>query len=210
MTHKHAAMMSVQTPVGEMVLVADGVGLRVCDFVDRRDIDRHLVLVRRVCGEIADVRTGGVVGEGASIVRAAAARLEAYFAGEMIGPMHEPADGLPGEVGGVAIAPVNVTAFFARAWMGLLMIPPGETRSYSQQASMVGSPKASRAVARANGQNFLSVLIPCHRVIGANGALTGYGGGLERKRALLALEGGARWPHQQMATWPNEVVGVGG
>lgn len=80
------------------------------------------------------------------------------------------------------------TEFARRVWDALLTIPYGETRSYGQIAALIGNPKASRAVGRANGQNPLSILIPCHRVVGSNGTLTGYAGGLEMKKALLSLE----------------------
>ncbi|MBU1050563.1 methylated-DNA--[protein]-cysteine S-methyltransferase [Candidatus Bipolaricaulota bacterium] len=81
------------------------------------------------------------------------------------------------------------TVFQESAWNSLRDIPFGETRSYQQQADTIGQPSAVRAVARANGDNRIAILIPCHRVIGKNGRLTGYGGGLWRKRALLELEG---------------------
>jgi len=81
------------------------------------------------------------------------------------------------------------TAFQQRAWQALTEIPYGATWSYGEQAKRIGSPKASRAVGLANGRNPISILVPCHRVIGADGSLTGYGGGVERKRWLLAHEG---------------------
>jgi O-6-methylguanine DNA methyltransferase len=77
------------------------------------------------------------------------------------------------------------------AWQALLAIPHGQTRSYAQQACAIGQPSATRAVAAANGANKVSIIVPCHRVIGSNGSLTGFGGGLARKEALLALEGRA-------------------
>lgn len=80
------------------------------------------------------------------------------------------------------------TAFQQRAWAALCEIPYGETRSYGQQAAAIGNPKASRAVGMANNRNPVLILVPCHRVIGADGRLVGYGGGLEVKRALLDLE----------------------
>jgi methylated-DNA-[protein]-cysteine S-methyltransferase len=76
-------------------------------------------------------------------------------------------------------------------WAALLKIPYGATRSYGQQAVAIGSPKAVRAVGLANGRNPIAIIIPCHRVIGANGSLTGYGGGMARKQLLLDLEQGA-------------------
>jgi methylated-DNA-[protein]-cysteine S-methyltransferase len=81
------------------------------------------------------------------------------------------------------------TEFQKRAWRNLLTIPYGETRSYGEQAKLIGNPNASRAVGLANGRNPIPIVVPCHRVIGANGSLTGFGGGLERKRWLLAHEG---------------------
>lgn len=83
------------------------------------------------------------------------------------------------------------TEFQRRVWMKLLTIPYGETRSYAEIAGAVGSPKAVRAVGAANGSNPIAIVIPCHRVIGSNGKLTGYGGGLPLKQRLLALERGA-------------------
>jgi AraC family transcriptional regulator of adaptative response/methylated-DNA-[protein]-cysteine methyltransferase len=81
------------------------------------------------------------------------------------------------------------TAFEKRVWEALMGIPYGETRSYGEIAAQLGKPGAARAVGRANGMNYLAVIIPCHRVIEANGALRGYGGGLWRKRWLLEHEG---------------------
>jgi methylated-DNA-[protein]-cysteine S-methyltransferase len=84
------------------------------------------------------------------------------------------------------------TGFQQRVWEGLRTIPYGETLSYGELATRVGSPGGSRAVGLANGRNPIAVIVPCHRVIGADGSLTGYGGGLERKVALLDLERGVR------------------
>ena len=81
------------------------------------------------------------------------------------------------------------TAFQQRVWAALRAIPYGETRTYGELAAAIGSPSASRAVGMANHHNPIPIVIPCHRVIGANGTLTGYTGGLEIKRKLLALEG---------------------
>jgi len=87
------------------------------------------------------------------------------------------------------------TAFQQAVWRALLEIPFGETRSYRQQAERIGRPTAIRAVGTANGANPLAVIVPCHRVIGSDGSLTGYAGGLARKALLLELEG-ARLPVQ--------------
>ncbi|MCB0947412.1 MAG: methylated-DNA--[protein]-cysteine S-methyltransferase [Mycobacterium sp.] len=80
------------------------------------------------------------------------------------------------------------TEFQRRVWAALRTIPYGETRSYGQIAEQIGSPGASRAVGLANGRNPIGIIVPCHRVIGSTGGMTGYGGGIDRKRALLALE----------------------
>jgi methylated-DNA-[protein]-cysteine S-methyltransferase len=82
------------------------------------------------------------------------------------------------------------TGFQRRVWDALLQIPCGETRSYGALAHSLGRPAASRAVGAANGRNPISIIVPCHRLIGADGALTGYGGGIAAKRWLLALEAG--------------------
>ncbi len=88
----------------------------------------------------------------------------------------------------VPLAPRG-TAFQLRVWAALLAIPFGETRSYGEIAAEIGRPKAVRAVGQANGHNPISLIIPCHRVIGQDGSLTGYGWGVDRKRWLLAHEG---------------------
>ena len=86
------------------------------------------------------------------------------------------------------------TEFQRRVWNALRTIPYGETRTYGEIAEQIGSPTAFRAVGLANGHNPVAVIVPCHRVIGANGSLTGFGGGLDRKRALLDLEKSAACP----------------
>lgn len=108
------------------------------------------------------------------LLRRAEAQLFEYFAGE------RKAFDLPLDPRG--------TPFQRRVWAALLTIPYGETRSYGEIAALAGSPKGFRAVGMANHQNPISIFIPCHRVIGKNGSLTGYGGGLERKKLLLELE----------------------
>lgn len=101
-------------------------------------------------------------------------QLAAYFAGELT------EFELDLDLGG--------TEFQRKVWGALRTIPYGETRSYGEIAMQIGSPGASRAVGLANGRNPIGIIVPCHRVIGSTGGLTGYGGGIERKRALLALE----------------------
>ncbi len=111
------------------------------------------------------------------VLRAAATQLDEYFAGT-----RREFD-LPLDLRG--------TLFQNRTWSALAEIPYGATVSYAEQACRLGVPRAARAVGAANGSNPLPIVLPCHRVIGANGALTGYGGGLEVKRWLLAHEAGA-------------------
>ncbi|MFG3281992.1 methylated-DNA--[protein]-cysteine S-methyltransferase [Streptomyces sp. NPDC048111] len=103
-------------------------------------------------------------------------QLEAYFAGELTDFKLD--------------LNMQGTAFQQRVWEQLQQIPYGETRSYGELAEALGNPNASRAVGLANGKNPVGIIVPCHRVIGANGSLTGYGGGLERKQRLLAFERG--------------------
>lgn len=102
-------------------------------------------------------------------------QLKAYFAGEL-------------REFSLPLAPVG-TDWQLKVWAALTTIPFGETASYGQLAEELGRPTASRAVGMANGRNPISIIVPCHRVIGANGSLTGYAGGLERKEFLLGLEG---------------------
>ena len=124
------------------------------------------------------LETNGTESETAAPFPEAKQQLAAYFAGERRG------FDLP-------LSPIG-TEFQKRVWDELLNIPYGATISYGELARRIGDPKASRAVGLANGRNPISVIIPCHRVIGASGKLTGYGGGLSRKETLLALEGQAR------------------
>lgn len=115
-----------------------------------------------------------------------AAQLEAYFAGELT------EFDVPLLLEG--------TDFQRQVWEGLRAIPYGETRSYGELATTIGRPRAMRAVGLANGRNPVAIIVPCHRVIGADGSLTGYGGGMDRKRALLTLEQEHRSPRLPLAT----------
>jgi len=117
---------------------------------------------------------------GSDVLALAADQLREYFAG------HRRTFDVP-------LAPEG-TGFQQRVWAALLAIPFGQTRSYGQIASAIGRPSASRAVGAANGRNPIAIIVPCHRVIGASGALTGYAGGMDAKRWLLAHEGAATLP----------------
>ena len=120
------------------------------------------------------VREGGEFQEGGEHNATTAQQLDAYFAGELK-DFDVPLD-------------MRGTDFQRRVWHQLTAIPYGETWSYGEVAAAIGKPSASRAVGHANGSNPVSIIVPCHRVIGSSGRLVGYGGGLDRKRALLELE----------------------
>lgn len=125
---------------------------------------------------VTAIRFGAGGAQDASpLLDAAEAQLREYFAGAR-------------RTFDLPLAP-HGTAFQQRVWAALRAIPYGETRTYGELAAAIGSPNASRAVGMANHRNPIPIIIPCHRVIGANGTLTGYAGGLEVKQKLLALEG---------------------
>ena len=155
------------SPIGTMLLVSDGDGaLRALDFDDYEA--RLHRLLRLYYGRYALARH--------PVPDAIARPVAAYFAGEL-GAI----DAIPVATGG--------TAFQRRVWGALRRLPAGTTSSYGGLAASLGQPRASRAVGLANGANPVAIVVPCHRVIGGNGALTGYGGGLSRKRWLLEHEG---------------------
>lgn len=172
----------IDTPLGAMLGIANDEGLLLLDFHDRKGLPTAIARLRTRMGS----RGGrGQPARPAVIVPGAGRHphleriereLRAYFAGGL-------------DAFTVSVAPQG-SVFERRAWEYLRTIPPGVTRSYGEQARALGVPGASRAVGRANGMNYLSLIIPCHRVVGAGGALTGYGGGLARKRWLLEHERG--------------------
>jgi methylated-DNA-[protein]-cysteine S-methyltransferase len=149
---------TVASPIGELLLLRD---------------DRGLTGLFMDAGRHAPPSLEGSRGDPAAFSDVAA-QLAAYFAGELT------AFDLP-------LAPSG-SPFQLEVWAALRTIPYGETRSYVDIARQIGKPSGSRAVGLANGRNPISIIVPCHRVIGANGSLTGYGGGLDRKRTLLDLE----------------------
>jgi methylated-DNA-[protein]-cysteine S-methyltransferase len=153
----------IDSPIGPLTLVAsDGrlVGLYM-DTPDR-------VPAATVLGELVPADGGDPV------LAAAAGQLKAYFAGQLT------EFSVPLALAG--------TTFQRQVWTALQAIGYGQTMSYGQLADKLGQPSASRAVGLANGRNPVAIIVPCHRVIGADGSLTGYGGGLDRKRFLLGLE----------------------
>ena len=151
---------TLDSPVGPLLLAAGDDGLRLIEFGD----PRHPTTPDADCRE----------GDNA-VLRSTRAQLREYFAGARRG------FDLP-------LAPRG-TAFQRRVWNALTAIPYGSTTSYGEIARRIGAPDAVRAVGAANGRNPLPIVVPCHRVIGADGSLTGFGGGLPAKRFLLGLEG---------------------
>jgi methylated-DNA-[protein]-cysteine S-methyltransferase len=158
----------VETPIGEMIIVADQDGyLRAVDWTDHEE--RMLRLLRHHYG------AHGFRLESGRNPHGFADAMRRYFAGDL-GAL----DALPVATAG--------TAFQREVWQALREIPLGKTMSYGELARQIGKPGAIRAVGLANGANPVGVIVPCHRVIGADGSLTGYGGGIERKRWLLQHE----------------------
>src|SRR6185295_9476151 len=157
----------IETPLGAMLAIADDEGLRLLEFVDRRALERELSILR------TRLKTNVVPGKHRHL-DAIREQLADYFSGENL-------------EFDVPLAPVG-SPFQLRTWELLRSIPTGETRSYSWMAEKLGDVEMRRAVGRANGENMLSIIIPCHRVIRADGSLCGYGGGLWRKKWLLDHE----------------------
>lgn len=160
----HTHHVVVDSPIEELTLLTDGSALTGVYMAVHRHTDRTGWGTRVGLDEAG---TPAVLSE-------AATQLSAYFTGGLT------EFDLP-------LAPLG-TDFQRRVWGQLLQIPYGETTSYGEIAERLESPGASRAVGLANGRNPISIVVPCHRVVGSTGQLTGYGGGIERKRALLALE----------------------
>ncbi|MCB5176152.1 bifunctional transcriptional activator/DNA repair enzyme AdaA [Microvirga lenta] len=157
----------ILTPLGPMIAMAEERGLSMLEFTDRPALPAEIEELR---GRYGYAITPGRNGHLDRIER----ELEQYFAGTLT--VFEVALWLPG------------TAFQQEVWTALQAVPFGETRSYGELAASLGRPGASRAVGRANGQNRVSIVVPCHRIVGADGSLTGYGGGQPRKDFLLKLE----------------------
>jgi methylated-DNA-[protein]-cysteine S-methyltransferase len=164
----HVFSDKMKTPLGDLILLADESGnLRAIEWADHED-RIYPSLSRRD-------RAMQITMESCANPFGFTAALEAYFAGD---------------IGSIQALPVFTTGtpFQQRVWKALRSIPAGETTSYGNLAKTLGAPAAVRAVGLANGANPISIVLPCHRVIGANGSLTGYGGGLHRKRWLLEHE----------------------
>jgi methylated-DNA-[protein]-cysteine S-methyltransferase len=152
------AFAQIESPLGPLLLAADETGLRSIDFVNGR----------------RPVSPDAAWHEDPAFLNEPIRQLRAYFAGDL-------------ETFNLPLAPAGTT-FQLAVWRDLCEIPYGKTISYGELARRLGNPKACRAVGLANGSNPIPIVIPCHRVIGSNGKLTGYGGGLLLKEKLLALE----------------------
>ncbi|MED5543950.1 MAG: trifunctional transcriptional activator/DNA repair protein Ada/methylated-DNA--[protein]-cysteine S-methyltransferase [Pseudomonadota bacterium] len=157
----------IPTPLGDMIAVASAHHLHLLEFVDRKGLPAELKKLQ--AGTNARIGIGAL-----GPIEQASQELSAYFAAQS-GTFETP----------IAMAG---TPFTRQVWEALRTIPPGETRSYGELARQIGRPSAVRAVARANGANQIALMIPCHRVIGADGSLTGYAGGLWRKQRLIEIE----------------------
>lgn len=161
----------LSTPLGPMIAVTDRTQLHLLEFLDRKAFPAEFRKLQTYAkGEIGLGRT--------EVTDQIQSELDRFFAGK--GSRFETKLALHG------------SAFTRDVWRELLTIPAGETRSYSDVAAALGRPDAVRAVARANGANQIALVVPCHRVIGADGSLIGYGGGLWRKQRLIELEGSYR------------------
>ena len=156
-----------ESPLGPMLGIASNSALELLEFTDRRGLERAI-------GRLCSRRKCSIIPGDNPILENLRGALNDYFSGNKL--QFDLPLGLTG------------SPFQQAVWQQLRKIPPGATRSYTEQAKAIGKPKAVRAVARANGDNHLAIVIPCHRVIGADGKLTGYGGGLHRKRWLLDHE----------------------
>jgi O-6-methylguanine DNA methyltransferase len=169
------------SPIGEILVVTDDEGaLRALDFADHEARMRRLLRLHYGSDTLSEGSRTPVI----------ARALAAYFAGDP-GPI----EALRVETGG--------TAFQRSVWKALRAIPHGTTKSYGQLAAEIGRPKGSRAVGLASGSNPVAIVVPCHRVIGANGSLTGFGGGISRKLWLLRHEN-AHFTHKP-AKEPEEI-----
>lgn len=150
-----------------MIAVEDGTGLCLLEFSDRPNLKSTL-------DRLKNQPDGSLSQSNTALLQLLCEELGQYFAG-----IRQSFD-LPFSL--------HSTPFNERVWQQVSAIPYGETRTYAQIAAKIDAPLAVRAVGRANGLNPLAIVIPCHRVLGSDGSLTGYGGGLERKKALLELE----------------------
>ncbi len=166
---QHMLTAKMHSPLGQLIIVGDEDAVCMVEFCDRRNFEKQMQSLRKYYGaEIASGETAPM--------RAMRGELEKYFAGELR------SFSTPIKFAG---SPLQQCV-----WAALLAVPYAETRSYAHLARAIERPTAVRAVARAVGENRLAIVLPCHRIVGADGRLTGYSGGLTRKRFLLDLETG--------------------
>lgn len=165
---------TVPSPVGPLFLGGSAAGIHRLVFLEEDESPLRTIYTLDASIAALEQDAGEPAHEDRDALSEAVSQLDAYFAGTRA------TFDLP-------LAPRG-TPFQLDVWTALTRIPPGETRSYGQVAEAVGAPSASRAVGMANGRNPIAIVVPCHRVVGANGTLTGYGGGLHRKRWLLEHE----------------------
>lgn len=157
----------INTPFGEMLACVSDAGLYLFEFTDRKKYDNQLKSLRKYS------KTEMVLGTH-KFLRILQNQIDEFFSGKR-------------KEFDIPLFP-NGTEFQKKVWDAMLKIPYGKTVSYSDIAKSIGNPKAVRAVANAIGANKIAIIIPCHRVIGTDGTLTGYGGGLDRKKYLLNIE----------------------
>ena len=165
----------LDTPIGAMLAVADDAGVHLLEFAERKALPTEIERLRK--------RVGPICFGQHPMLDVLARQVDDYFAG------HAAAFDIP-------IAQKG-TPFEAIVWDALRQIPAGQTRSYGEIARHIGRPDAARAAARANGANQVAIIVPCHRVIGADGSLTGYGGKIWRKQWLLEHERRIATDHSQ-------------
>ena len=157
---------AVATPLGEMLAVFGSKGLCLLEFVGQKHMEQEIMAVQKALN-------GQFIFQENEQTQLLRQELDLYFQGRL-------------KVFATPLETIG-TAFQQQVWNALLTIPYGETRSYKEQAQQLGNPKAIRAVAAANGQNKVSILIPCHRVIGSDGKLTGYAGRFEPQTIVACL-----------------------
>lgn len=155
------------TPIGEMIMISHNDTLYLLEFEERKNLDNQLEKVQKHTRK--RIKFGNT-----HVLDSIREELAQYFSGQLT-------------CFKTPLSPIG-TAFQQHAWNALIEIPYGVTMSYSEQATLMGRPTATRAVALANSMNHLAIIIPCHRIINASGKLGGYAGGLERKAWLLAHE----------------------
>lgn len=163
----------IETPLGTMVAAATEKGLALLEFGSLEQIKKDLRVIEKSVGQDHKVQKHSIHHP---ILQQTIRELDAYFTGQL-------------KIFTVPLDFDHLGNEFARSvWQTLLKIPYGSTWTYKQQADIMNNPLAIRAIASANGRNPIAVIVPCHRVIGSNGSLTGYAGGVEKKRWLLIME----------------------